>query len=218
MLRWAEEPTEGFDRLVVDLLNYALRDTFSEVIWEGDRDIFQCSRLFPDIETFRRECKKLIDGIGRRILYMPTEYHFYLLYRILEYYSLIYEEKYKDSGDECFRWFNWDDDEILRIRLDGVGRAYEDKVKKDEKYLRGICESPLRAFDYIVSTYFWDLGILYDARVYNQMGSYEKCKISSEGTFGVVNRLAPTDDELELEDFTEYNSEEYLRYGKLWSL
>jgi len=205
MLRWAYKPSKAFDKLVVSLLGSALDDIdeengFPGDIWVNDEDFFECSCLFPDINIFRRECNRLIEAVKSDRLYMPTEYHFYLLWQVMEHYSEIDEDYYCEHKDPNLKWFDMDDDEIAGLDLDC------DDIEATEYALK-LCESPKEAFNHI-SGYFWDTDFHFDPSVFNKMSGDIKAQMTiSEGTFGVVNRLVPIDKELEMEDYTEIDTE-----------
>ena len=198
MLRWAVKPSKAFDNILIKVLegaiNYA-KDISSVGCWD-DLDPFECAKFFS-AESFQKECKILQKSIESPKVFQPTEYHFYLMYYVLKEDSIVSHDEMAMNPEEDFYWFRINDDEMLSLRreLEECG-DYSDS-KEIDGYIQKICSTPLESFDHIVNNYFWDLDFLTDPDTFNNIGSEGKAAMCfSEGTFGVVNGLIPTSEEL----------------------
>jgi hypothetical protein len=125
MLRFVEPPDALFTRLINDALDLSIDSIaigYNYTDWLDDLTL----KLFgSDVSIVTNELKKLRDAHNSSKLFMPTDYHFRLLDRVIAWYCILYndfspEEKYpaEEEGyvvdtfdfDEIAETFFWDND------------------------------------------------------------------------------------------------------------
>jgi hypothetical protein len=136
MLRFASPPDEAFSA-IVDASLELYRDMLGgEIAREGDaEDAFRAFsphiREMFTAEEFTEQLCGLLDAHRASPLYMPTDYHFLILYEVLENWisyhnDMLEEEKAKNiDGTVClgridFNWivdhYFWDEDFLMNPR------------------------------------------------------------------------------------------------------
>jgi hypothetical protein len=181
MLRFASPPDEAFAAIVDaslglyrDMLRTGIEDNIDAeellaVYSPQIRELFTAKELSEQL-------RKLLDAHTGPSLYMPTDYHFLILYEVLE------------------NWISFHNDVVDEEGADDVGEAIS----------LGRID-----FDWIVEHYFWDEDFLMGPDERNRMTREMKEMMGfSEESFGVVNRLKPHPDELELKLAPEELSEQ----------
>ena len=124
--------------------------TFEVGQWNERDDAFQCASLFPDVEVFKFECKKLIKAINSSKLFVPTEYHLYIMWNVMSVCSDI-------DTDHNIPWFKMHGEEMQDI----IEEGYRNREGQDcIDYCETICRDAESSFSYIEDIYFWDLNFL----------------------------------------------------------
>lgn len=168
MIRFSSTPDECFQGIVTEAIEF-FTDEFKN--WDDEPDeimdshIEQVREIF-DAPTLLMTLEKLLEAHQAPGLYMPTDYHFLVLYDVLE----------------------------LTIELHNDLVEEEDSPQEIGGKLLGTID-----FDWIADYYFWDLDFLSSPQDMNNLSSDAKATMGfSKETFGVVNRMAPHPDELEM--------------------
>ncbi len=168
MIRFSLTPDECFQGIVTEAIEFFI-DEFKN--WGDESDeimdshIEQVREIF-DAPTLLMTLEKLLEAHQAPGLYMPTDYHFLVLYDVLE----------------------------LTIELHNDLIEEEDSPEEIGGKLLGKID-----FDWIADYYFWDLDFLSSPQDMNNLSSDAKATMRfSKETFGVVNRMAPHPDELEM--------------------
>ena len=118
--------------------------------WNEKDDAFQCASLFPDVEMFKFECEKLIKAVNSSKLFIPTEYHFYMMWSIMSVCSDI-------DTDHKIPWFKMHGEEAQNI----IEEGYRNREGQDcIDYCETICNDAESSFSYIEDIYFWNLDFL----------------------------------------------------------
>jgi len=160
--------------------------------YESDEDFGQeyllSARCFTR-ELARATLLDMLEKLQRPEEYIPTDYHWLLLYECLQ----IQLSVLNDMPLPC-----------LIKQLQGVTHA------DDAPYLSFPGTSQGSAgchidFDALVDTYFWDTDFLLDAETFTRLDADAKKNLGfTEGLFGVVQGLSPHPDELVLRRSAEY--------------
>ncbi len=168
MIRFSSTPDKCIQGIVTEAIEFFI-DEFKN--WSDEPDeimdshIEQVGEMF-DAPTLLMTLEKLLEAHQAPGLYMPTDYHFLVLYDVLE----------------------------LTIDLHNDLVVEEASPQKIGGSLLGEIN-----FDWIADYYFWDLDFLSSPQDMNNLSSDAKRIIGfSKETFGVVNRMAPHPEELEL--------------------
>jgi hypothetical protein len=176
MLHWANESTPEFNELLEYVIEFArdiAYDNSKDGSWMNNEDWFSCSKIFSDVDSFGNECQNLISAIHSPELLMPTEYHFYLIYNVLETFL---DFAIDDPKSEEYRLF-------MKLGKDFKVYTLED------------------IFLIILDYFFWDLDFLMNPEEFNRLNKATKELMDfSDGTFGVVNQLQPTAEELVMKE------------------
>lgn len=122
MLRFATKPDEVFTELV----DTALTIGFDMLVHEGpDIDCHWLDQTTWEIfgenaHILAQELSKLIKANKSHDLFMPTDYHFRLLDRVLEWYCDIYNDLHRDSTEDaiCYKGIPIQFFDINLIRTD----------------------------------------------------------------------------------------------------
>jgi len=160
-LHWQKKSTKDFDEIVVGCLIMAIEFSLEEhknKKWNKESELFKCASIFPDVNVFVSECKKLIKATKSSKLFMPTKYHFYMMWNIMDIFSCVYTEKRKP-------WFEMQGEEAQNI----IEEGYKNREGQSSiDYCESICENAISSFDYIEDIYFWDLDFLSELSFYNK--------------------------------------------------
>ena len=168
MIRFSSTPDKCFQGIVTEAIEFFI-DEFKN--WGDEPDEIMDSHIEEvremfDAPTLVMTLEKLLEAHQAPGLYMPTDYHFLVLYDVLE----------------------------LTIDLHNDLVVEETSPQKIGGSLLGEIN-----FDWIADYYFWDLDFLSSPQDMNNLSSDAKRIIGfSKETFGVVNRMAPHPEELEL--------------------
>ena len=172
-LRWQKKETKDFNKILINCLEMAMDHSlimFEIGKWNKKNDVFQCAFMFPNVELFRSECKKLIKAIKSPKLFMPTEYHFYMMWSIMNVCS--------DIDFDCgVSWFEMHGEEAQNI----IEEGYKNREGQDcIDYCETICEDAKSSFSYIEDIYFWDLDFLFliDACYNNESVTNNNCTLN----------------------------------------
>ena len=203
MLNWPDNGKigSGFKRILEERIGCAsdmARDAleYDESEWEDIASgIFPpLNKLFPDGELFRETCEEMLrclDDTDKT--YILTEYHWALIYHILESYVITDTDQINmlESNSRylhLYTWFKREDSEMQDILL----LEEEDGEPKEEleAWVDECCSGPKKGFEFIVNHYFWDTDFLMGdidmpSPVKSAMGF-------GDGIFGVVNEMAVT--------------------------
>lgn len=167
MLRFACKPDKVFFGILSEALALIL-DQLREEFVDDDMVPLTKSLSIMGRELLTAEVAKLSDAHHSPKVFMPTDYHFLILYEILEWFIEIYN----------------DDPSAVGSRGSFAG------VRVGQIDLGGVLD-----------TYFWDTDFLFDADALNALsGTGKEMMGFRDATFGAVNKLAPHDDELALEE------------------
>ena len=206
MLRWSHVPTKAFDRIVLNALDMA-KDMIKDDVEEGTSERLVgwygsgMSRRFS-ASLFVAACNHLIEAIESPKVWVPTEYHFYLLYHVLEVDAGV-EEGLMSEGQD-FAWFRFEDEDMQEL-FSCVAEEGGDVLAREA--VKEYCEYPTKAFDWVVDSYFWDTDFLFDAGAFNSLpGPFKKQMSISEGTFGVVNDLEACPEDLHMKEHEQINT------------
>ena len=184
MLRFACPPTAAATVLLVHCLQVAADDLVE--LCQSDewyREEYPLSARCFTHTLARATLLDMLDKLQRPEEYVPTDYHWLLLYECLELHITLLNDTPLPS---------------LVAQLRTV--AHED----DTSYLS--FPAPSRRdvrcridFDALVERYFWDTDFLFDAETFDQLDPEAKQQLGfTEGVFGVVQGLQPHPDELVL--------------------
>lgn len=182
MLRFACPLTAAATKLFV----YCLEMSADEIIdfYESHDDWRHAYPLSAKCFTRELAQETLVDLIAKLRLpeeYMPTEYHWLLLYECLN----IQSDLLNDAPAPVL---------IEQLHMSGDAR--------DEEYLclpstsKGLDGFHID-FDELVDQYFWDTDFLLDAETFSQLDAGAKKRLGfSNGLFGVIHGLPPHPAEL----------------------
>lgn len=157
------------------------------------RDAYPLSAKCFTRELARETLEDLVGKLALQEEYMPTEYHWLLMYECLE----IQIELLNDTPEPSL---------IAQLHMSGDAR--------EESYLSLPSTSPSTSkgldgfyidFGGLVDQYFWDTDFLFDAETFTQLDAEAKKKLGfSEGLFGVIHGLPPHPEELVLRRSEEF--------------
>lgn len=191
MLRWAEKPKKSFRVFFSWMLETAI-DDLMEDLKEINRNPKKShekldlnSNLYSDItEMFTVEqlldiVKSLKVAHESKKLFMPTDYHFLIIDRLLQVYQPYLEDMVHDYiiTDKPF-------------------------IKRNSNKLKYNVE-----MDYIFGCYFWDDDYNLDPRIINRPDIVAVMDVSEEAIHA-CNRMRPQPHEIELKEWVDDKSNE----------
>src|SRR5215471_2716860 len=183
MLRFPAPLTAAATEIVISCLEIAADMAVDFDPPEAWRDVYSLSaECFTS--TLARET--LLDLLGKLRLpeaYVPTEYHWLLMYECLQ----VQIEVLNDMLLPCLV----EQLQLLATVQDAVYLSLPTRAKDGA----GVHID----FDALIDTYFWDTDFLMDAELFSRLGPDAKANLGfSASVFGVVQGLSPHPDELVL--------------------
>jgi hypothetical protein len=181
MLRFARPLTPAAHALVAYCLEVAaddVRDLYGDDGWAAS---------FPrSAACFTRElARNMLTDLGEKLdqpeLYMPTDYHWLLMYEALQVYvSVANDDQPDDLMNELRTLAQADDTAYLDISR---VRRREHRVAID--------------LDAFLDEFFWDMDCLLEPDLHEEFGAEQKQQLgTTPELFGVIHRLPPHPDEL----------------------
>jgi hypothetical protein len=144
-----------------------------------------CSACFTR-ELARRVLLELLEKLDAPELYMPTDYHWLLMYECLKEHIAFFNDEPVPSVGTRLRTLVSDQDTVylhLPNRSGGTAGVWID-------------------FDEFIDVYFWDTDFLTDAGVFSHLTPDAKQQLRFSGeVFGVTHALTPHPDELILKQW-----------------
>ena len=193
MLRFAEPLTAAATEIVVWCLEIS-SDTVGELSASPDdwREAFPLSATCFTPELARVTLVDLLKKLQLPEEYMPTEYHWLLLYECLQMQIEVLNDMPLPHFVKQLKTLATDDDEVylsLPTRARGTAGFQID-------------------FDALLDKYFWDTDFLIDPEHFSQLSPDAKAHLGfTDTTFGVVQGLSPHPDELVLRKSEEIGNE-----------
>ena len=184
MLRFACSLTAAATVLVAHCFEVAADDLAE--LYESDEDYSQeyplSSRCFTRALA-RATLLDMLDKLQRPEEYIPTDYHWLLLYECLQrHIAQLNDLPMPDLVAQLRAVAHADDGSYLRLPR---ASRRNSRCRID--------------FDALVDRYFWDTDFLLDAETFDQLDAAAKQRLGfTEGVFGVVQGLSPHPDELVL--------------------
>ena len=189
MLRFADQLTPAATAIFVMCLDLAADEVSDFDLPEAWREVYPHSARCFTPELARATLMDLVDKLRLPEEYVPTDYHWLLLYECLQ-------------GQVAA--LNEDPLPPLVNLLAALATA------QDALYLSLPTRTQDTAgfsidFDALVDAYFWDIDFLLNAETFARLSPDEKTSLGfSPSTFGVVQGLAPHPDELVLRRSAEF--------------
>jgi hypothetical protein len=193
MLRFQNPLTAAAREIIV----YCLEISADEMLdFYEDYEVW--AAVYPLFSTcFTRDLARtvlldLLEKLDAPELYVPTDYHWLLMYECLKAQITVFNDQPVPSLVER-----------LRTLAD----------ERDESYLHLPNESSETTgvaidFGWLIEEYFWDTDFLTDAEMFSRLAPHAKQQLGfSEGLFGVIHGLTPHPEELVLKRWKEYKPE-----------
>ena len=188
MLRFAQKcsPTSNAGKILTECLEGAL-EGYKEFPEEYNECYPNTSKIFS-LEEAKDLVKKLLDAHKNpKETYYLTDYHYLILYEVLEYEKDIFNTTY-------------DDGEVGQIG------NLKFKLSTAQKEERREFKRKVKSIDYIQECLFWDFDFLLGKEILLGMDNEQKDHFGfSDETFGVIMGLKPHPDEIKLEIDIEGN-------------
>jgi len=182
MLRFTEKcsPTSNAGKVLTECLESTL-DGYKEFSENYGEDYPNTSKIFS-LEDARDLVKKLLDAHkDLKETYYLTDYHYLVIYEILECEKDIYNNAYGDT-----------DVERIGNKEYKLGTAQKEERKEFKRKAKSV--------EYIEECLFWDLDFLLGKEILLGMDEKHKKQLGfSSETFGVIMGMKPHPDEIKLE-------------------
>src|SRR6266571_988533 len=189
MLRFPSPLTAAATEIVISCLEIAADMAIDFDPPEAWRDVYPLSAACFTPALARETLLDLLVKLRLPEAYVPTEYHWLLMYECLKVQIEVLNDVPLPS---------------LVAQLTTLATAHDALYLSLPTRAQGVAGFHID-FDALVDTYFWDTDFLLDAESFAQLGPDAKATLGfSPSTFGVGQGLAPHPDELVLRRSAEF--------------
>ena len=189
MLRFPSPLTAAATEIVISCLEIAADMAVDFDPPEAWRDVYPLSAACFTSELARETLLDLLVKLRLPEEYVPTEYHWLLMYECLKVQIEVLNDMLLPLLVEQLKTLATVQDAVylsLPTRAKDVAGFHID-------------------FDALIDTYFWDTDFLMDAELFSRLGPDAKANLGfSASVFGVVQGLSPHPDELVLRRSEEF--------------
>jgi hypothetical protein len=183
MLRWTNNPSKEFNKVITDSLGLVI-DEYTCI----DHPSLPEHIILPMADDLLK-CHQ-----DQKNTYMPTDYHFLLIYKAME--EMMFED---EDFVNCSRINEVDKNDHRWV----LKNSEELEDEEDNDYIQSLIDSPREACQHFIHEYFWDTDFLVEDEI-EAIFLRDECN-GNEELFSIGAKMIPHQDELKL---VPYNEEE----------